>query len=544
MAYSASVLSKMLLIVGGLLLATEGCYSPGDATSEATEADPDEITGANAVARTLTVQGYVYVEPTASAATILEAVRRQTRTMFGPLRNLRIGLDDREVRSVDPQTFRRENVSVVDVDHRGVAARPMVRVRYSYSDRAVVTTDLASRRSIATTALFSNYAPYASDVIRDCTDDPEAEEFGASGLWYMFNPAVSRCQRLVRAEVAAIDADSRRLTDRATQVSTREVSRRFLPVTATLRTIRQPTTPRYPEYDRLFGARDVNKTDLNVYAFFGVIGEREDDVTDEGYLEMMHVLQQLLRTYPGLRIVGTEPAGNVLDVRVNNAVVPNATLANVVQWAITGRVPSNFSSSSVRTAIATLWRRRAVQVQLPMTVTSGSTTHPLNLNVFVYYGDEGSAWSADAHERYVRAWRDADVFIYSGHSHLGSGPLDPANYRMSDFPDRYQIMMINSCVSYNYYNTDFYALHPGGTRNLDMIVNGTEALGDNGHAVSALILGLVNGRQQNYLELMQSMVATVSSLGLYQYDPLRVADGELDNTYRPSRTPITLRAAR
>lgn len=519
-----------------------GCGDPGLDNPEVS--DPDEITGANAVARTLTMNGVVYVAPNASDAAILDAVRTQTRTVFGPLRNDHVGLDDREVRSVDPHTFVREPVSVIDTDHPTVAARPMLRVRYTYSDRAVLERTRSSVRQINTTALAGAYTAYADDIIRDCTDDPEAREFGASGLWYMFNPGVSTCRRLISTEVGAIDSASRKLTDRRTQVSLTEVNRRFLPITATLKTIRAPTTPRYPEYDQLFGASDPTKTSLNIYAFFGVIGEREDDPTDDGYREMMFVLRNVLRAQPTARFEAPTPAGSLTDLRVNGTAVPNATPANIINWALGNEMPSGVDGMALRRAILAAWKARSINLTIPMTVTSGGRSHALSVKIHTYYGDEGSAWSQQAHQRYVDAWRDADVFVYSGHSHLGSGPLDPGNYRTSDFPNRYQIMMINSCVSYNYYNTGFYPLHPGGSAKLDMIVNGIEALGDNGHSVSTLITTLLNGRQQNYLEMMRAMIANEPDIGLYNYEPLRVVDGETDNTYSPSRLPITLAPVR
>ncbi len=532
----------LTLLLAAATAASIPACAPVDEETEG--ADPDAITSASAVARTLTLNGYVYLPVGSSETTIVEAVRRQTRSSFGPLRNLKIGLDDREVRTIDTNTFVRDTVTVVDTDHPGSATRQMLRVRYRYQDRAVVDNSLSRRRSIPTTVLLGDYMPHGSELIDQCTDDPEAREFGASGLWYMFNPGVESCQARIRQEVSIVSYNSRLLTDRRTQVSATEVNRLFLPVTVTLAAIRAPQTPKYPEYDRLLGAGDARKTEMNVYAFFGVIGESETSPSDEGYLEMMRVLRTFLQAYPRAQFTSLSPTGNLLDIRVGGTLVPNATYTNVLNWAIDGRAPTGFSITALRTAIASVWRRRTIQLSVPMTVTAGGSSHPLSVNLRAYYGNEGDAWSPDARRRYVSAWRDADVFIYSGHSHLGSGPLDPGNFSASDFPDRYQIMMINSCVSYNYYNAGYYPLHPGGTANLDMVVNGTEALGDNGWAVSRFILGLVNGRQQSYIDLMRSMIATDLSIGLDHYDPLRVADGELDNRYSPTRTPITLTATR
>jgi len=501
--------------------------------------EPDELVGQNAVARTMTVEGAVLVAPSASAATILAAVRRQTRSLFGPLRSVNVSLDDREIRTIDTSTFKREPVSVVDTDNPGAAARPMLRVRYTYTGRGVVPKAWSRRRSLSTTALFGDYLPYASELIAQCTDDPHAREWGGDGLWYMFNPEVARCGTAIRAEVSALDAAQRKLTDRRAQVSAREAARRFLPLSVRLATIRSPETVAYPEYDQLLGAGNPAKTSVNVYAFFGVIGDHEADPRDEGYREMFFVLRNVLRAFPHARFEAPSPATNLLDLRVDGAAVPNVTHAAVIDWALGGSAPSGVGVAALRQAILDTWKRRAIRLTVPMNVTVRGQARAIDLRIHTYYGEEG-AWNSGARERYVAAWRDADVFAYSGHSHIGAGPLDPSNYRASDFPDRYQIMMINSCVSFNYYNRDFYPLHPGGSAKLDLVVNGIEAYSDNGHAVSSLITGLFDGRQQSYLSLLRGMIANEPDIGLEDYDPMRVADGETDNRYSPRATPLTL----
>lgn len=526
--------------LGAVLLGALGCGDAG--LDEPAEVDPDEITGAHAVARTITLNGYVLVAPSASASTILATVRQQTRTFFGPLRNSLVGLDDREVNNVDPATFVREPVTVVDTANPAAATRPMLRVRYTYTGRAVADNSLSSRRTLSTVALVGDWSTGGQEILQRCVPDEHDREFGTSNLWYTFDAA--SCRPMIDAEVRAIDAESRKLTNRGNQVSAVEAARRFLPVTARLATIRAPQTPRYPEYDRLFGAGDPTKTELHVYAYFGVIGERESDPTDDGYREMMFVLRNVLRAQTGARFEAPSGTGALTDVRVNGTAVPRATERQVVDWALGATPPSGVSGTALRQAIIDLWKARSINVAIPMTVRAGTSSHPLTVRLHAYYGDEGSAWSTQARARYLEAWRNADVFIYSGHSHLGSGPLDPTNFRSSDFPNRYQIMMVNSCVSYNYYNTGFQALHPGGTRNLDMVVNGIEALSDDGHAVSTLITSLIAGQGLNWAQVMSRMVANIPSLGLDDYDPLRVVDGETDNTYTPTRTPITLTPAR
>ena len=538
MIHGASPSGLVRAVMGCGVVLSLGACAPEDG-SDVDVSEPDELVGQNAVARTMTVEGAVLVETNASAATILAAVRRQTRSLFGPLRALNASLDDREIRTIDTSTFKREPVSVVDTNNPGVAARPMLRVRYTYTGRGVVHKSMARRRSLSTTALFGDYLPHASDLIAQCTDDPHAREWGGDGLWYMFNPEVARCGTAIRAEVSALDAAQRKLTDRRTQVSAVEAARRFLPLSVRLATIRSPETVSYPEYDQLLGASNPAKTSVNVYAFFGVIGDRETDPRDEGYREMFFVLRNVLRAFPHARFEAPAPAANLLDLRVNGAAVPNVTHAAVIDWALGGSAPSGVSVTALRQAILDTWKRRSIRLTVPMNVTVRGQARPIDLRISAYYGEEGAS-NSGARERYVAAWRDADVFAYSGHSHIGDGPLDPSNYRASDFPDRYQIMMINSCVSFNYYNRDFYPLHPGGSAKLDLVVNGLEAYSDNGHAVSSLITGLFDGRQQSYLSLLRGMIANEPDIGLEDYDPMRVVDGETDNRYSPRATPLAL----
>ena len=61
----------------------------------------------------------------------------------------------------------------------------------------------------------------------------------------------------------------------------------------------------------------------------------------------------------------------------------------------------------------------------------------------------GEAYSTDP---FKFAIKNSDVFLYNGHSMIGFGPLDPKNFSAADFPASYQILFIDSCISYNYYD--------------------------------------------------------------------------------------------
>jgi hypothetical protein len=157
----------------------------------------------------------------------------------------------------------------------------------------------------------------------------------------------------------------------------------------------------------------------------------------------------------------------------------------------------------------------------------GAAEQPVTVKIQTYFG-AGS--DSTPHKRAIKT---SDVFIYNGHSYIGYGPLDPSRFSPSDFPSSYQIMFIDGCVSYNYYERDFFPLKEGGSQNLELITNGLEAPAwHSGYALGRFLSLMLNGQQASYLELLSAADDT---------DSLRVVDGELDNAYDPAKTPIRVR---
>ena len=116
---------------------------------------------------------------------------------------------------------------------------------------------------------------------------------------------------------------------------------------------------------------------------------------------------------------------------------------------------------------------------------------------------------------------------------VGPKGFHPGNFTASDFPRSYQILFIDGCVSYNYYEKDYIPLKPGGTKNLELITNGLEAPSyQSGLALGKFSAALIDGSFPSYTKLLKAAAAT---------DPMRVVDGEVDNVWSPSRTPIALR---
>jgi len=127
------------------------------------------------------------------------------------------------------------------------------------------------------------------------------------------------------------------------------------------------------------------------------------------------------------------------------------------------------------------------------------------------------------------------VFAYAGHSHFGHGPLEPYNYSAGNFPDRYQVMLVNSCLSYNYYDLDFIAMHPGHEANLEVVMNGLPAYWNGmGESTGKYLLALTDGSGKSWAQLLDSM-KVADPWGAPGYEPMRGVNGELDNRYDPSQ---------
>ena len=175
-----------------------------------------------------------------------------------------------------------------------------------------------------------------------------------------------------------------------------------------------------------------------------------------------------------------------------------------------------------------------------MQVTRNGVTRTMTLELRTWHGlEDGSPDIRQrARWRYLEAFWNADVFAYTGHSHFGHGPLEPWTYARENFADRYQVMLVNSCLSFNYYDEDFLRMHPGGSQKLDVVVNGLPAYWSGmGAATAGYIAGLTSG-SQSWRQLLVGM--RVNLPWATAYDPMRAVNGELDNQFSPSAGAITL----
>lgn len=516
--------------------------SSGDAVDA--ENGTDDLTGTTSSERGIHFQSYVYLRDGASDDEIRTAIARQIRTAIGALRETKVALNDRGARSnLDPAKWQKRTLDVVDAANPTAPIRKVLRVTFPYDDRAVVTNQLVRSGSVSVTMLADDYAPHADALKADCSDDKKTD---TDSLWFHFSPQAATCKARITKEKTDIDAEVARIGRRDGVVGVKEAARWFIPVVAKLDAPKLPDKEYSPEYDRLFGMSE-DKGQMVVYAFLGVdedVNNPDDSLAKEG----AKFLRTMLRGQPNFRPTKTEPFALLLELSVAGKKVEGVTYDKLLGWIIDDTpMPPEVGTDPAKKlelrkqALGKL-TERWIYWDLPITVKGPTSEKNITVQVRSYYGYEDGSAEARQHAqwRYLEAMWHGDVFLYNGHSHFGHGPLEPTLYGPQNFNERYQIMMVNSCVSFNYYHQDFLEKKPGGSKNLDMIVNGLPSwVYDGGVAMGRLLTGLIDGKQRSYRAILESMKLDMP-WGERGYDPMRVVDGELDNAFSQARTPLTI----
>ena len=521
-----------------------GCAVSHDGQDESVDenAVDQELTSNTALARTLNFAGYVYVDAGASDSTILATVRRQTQSAFGALREANVGVNSRELKDVDPKSFIKSKVSVVDTGNPAAAPKPMLRVTYRYTDNAVVPKTMARSSALSLGVLNGNYQWQSDRILKECTNgDKHAVEFQGS-IWYVFDPSLSNCKTAITAEQQTIDADKKKLKDVKTLVSLSEVNRLYIPLTMKLVAAKTNTGASYPEYDRLWNG-GVQKGKLVIGMVNGLMadwaaGEKHDTIDDEGYDMWFEGLREIFKVRPGFKLVKSDPAADFLTYTAGGVTVKAASFNEVIGWELDGSFPSTVPADKqhdLRVAIGDKILKHWLTFEVPVQVKiGGGATQTVTIQLNTYFGAE----TDDTPHK--RAVRNSDIFVYNGHSYIGYGPLDPKNFSSSDFPSSYQIMFINGCVSYNYYEADYKPLKVGGTRNLDLVTNGLESwVNGSGPAMGRFVGAIIDSKQNSYSQILKAAEFTGFGYAWGQ-DALRVVDGELDNVWSPTKTPIVV----
>jgi hypothetical protein len=527
-----------------LALAVPACSAADDG---ADSSDSEDLTSLTARSRTLKFSGVVFVSQDASDSDIVYAIDKQTQSAFGALRTSKVGVNTRELKVTDEaavaKTFVKTKVDVIDTSKAGARAQPMLRVAYTYTDQAVVPKPMATRSALTIALLGASYQSQVDRVTSECTaNDSEAHEF-ASALWYVFDPSQDTCKTAMTKEQQGIDADRAKLTDQKNQVALSEVNRLYIPSTAAFTASPTNTKLKYPEYDQLYSGKGVEDGKLVIGMVSGLMadwaaGEHHDTIDDEGYDMWFQGLREIMTARPGLKLVSSEPAEDFTKFKVGTKTVSATDFNQVMQWELDGtNWPAGLSTSdqhALRVAVGNKIAQHWLTFEVPTTVTLNGKSAPLTIKLQTYFG------ASEDSTPHKRAIKTSDVFIYNGHSYIGYGPLDPTNFTADDFPKTYQILVMNGCVSYNYYEHDFFGLK-GGTKNVELITNGLESwVNESGPAMGRLAGSLIDGKFNSYQDVLKA--AQFQGMGYdWGQDALRVVDGELDNKFDPKKVSISVK---
>ncbi len=512
-----------LLLAASSVLAV-GCSANADNTDDTTDND---LTSNSALARTVTFQGRVYVAAGASDTDVMSSIESQTQTAFGALRTSNIAVNNRELKGgVDKKSIKKRAVSLVN----GTKKTAMQEVTYVYTDNGVVAKSYARRSSAPIAVLNPSYESQLDRILVECTaNDSEAKEFQGS-IWYVFEPSVATCAPAMKKEQTQIAADRAKLKNPTTEVTQSQVDQLYIPLTVKLGADKTNKGLTYPDYQRLY-AGGVQKNHLVVGLVYGLIDHDNTNgpAADSNYHELITHLDEVTRTRPGFQIVKSEPAADFTSYTLKSGKkVTGITLSDLIRQTVDGTAPKGLSSTDaddLASQAAMKFYQHFVTIEMTEKVAiNNEASRDFSLDMLVYYGAETDN---APHKKVIK---NSDVFLYNGHSYIGFGPLDPSNFTADDFPSSYQIMFVDGCVSYNYYEKDYIPLKQGGTQNLDLITNGIEAPAwRSGYALGRFTDTLLNGKGESYSTLLQVASDT---------DSLRVVDGELDNQFTPAKFAI------
>ena len=492
-----------------------------------------DLTSSDGKVYTIDFDAFVDVAQGASDDVAKDAIHRELKSALGALREVGIGVQDRDAQdNLASMQLARTTFSIAG------GSTTVDRVRFHYHDTALVEKGSEPTGPINLTLLYGDYVAGAAALIPICSDDQTTD---ADSLWYHYQPGLSACASAIATEQHAIDAAKQGL-DNTKQISAADAGRKFLTTRATLAP--QTAAPdKWPEYDQLWGfAGDPSRQKLVVYSFFGVNAD-VNDPHDEGLVEYLRFQRTLRTQLPALGVTFTSPSAFLLDFYVNGQKLPNVSWADVESWVIDGTgfpTTDPAARASLLQQVQQAYTDRWIVWSAQATATRNGVTRTMTLEIRTWHGLEDGSDDIRTHARwrYLEAFWNADVFAYTGHSHFGHGPLEPWEYNTLNFPDRYQVMLVNSCLSFNYYDVDFLRMHPEGSAKLDVVVNGLPAywLGM-GEATGKYVAGIV-GAQQSYRQLLSAMAVDLP--WQTAYDPMRATNGELDNSFSPSAGNISL----
>ncbi|MBN20193.1 MAG: hypothetical protein CL678_02810 [Bdellovibrionaceae bacterium] len=126
----------------------------------------------------------------------------------------------------------------------------------------------------------------------------------------------------------------------------------------------------------------------------------------------------------------------------------------------------------------------------------------ITVKTFFGVASESDYRNQNFYNKLHQAFKESTVIIYNGHSGLGSALSletieEESGRKLSIDSDQYQILFVNGCKSYSYYNESFANLK--NRKNIDIITNGIESIfKDNASKTFKLIEKITLWADSNY----------------------------------------------
>jgi hypothetical protein len=237
----------------------------------------------------------------------------------------------------------------------------------------------------------------------------------------------------------------------------------------------------YPEYDRLYKTKT-----LKVSLFLGYIDDTPGKKTDDGYI-FYHDLQDEL-IGQGFKVKSEERAFN-----------------------------SDGEAGHSYQVILEKSRKTAL-----------GTTQNIEISILLADTDLSSEDST-FHTLYADAISASHIVVYDGHSGLGAN-LGVDYLPNFDFGKQYQILFLNGCSSYPYFNTQYFEQKPGSSRNLEIITSGLPTLTSTSFSnMMAFLNPFIAGKVISYQRLMGLIEESNGEEDTY----LMGVNGDEDNQFTP-----------
>lgn len=182
-------------------------------------------------------------------------------------------------------------------------------------------------------------------------------------------------------------------------------------------------------------------------------------------------------------LMGMDDPGKVRDP--NTSMDINASNFRDIKSSLLKRGYSNrlWSKEEIKKVIKESTRTKFYIEEFSKEFTHSQTGQKYKVILNIFFGPSGiDEDNIPFHYFYKDAIENSSIMMYDGHSGLG-GHLDlesieeARGFTFMPSQDKYQIYFFNSCTSYTYYNTMYFArkkttMDPKGTKNLDILTNG------------------------------------------------------------------------